>query len=150
MVTTRAGRLSGAASYDLRRRYVFAAPDNDVLDAPGQIQISFLVKTAQIAGVKPAVFIDGLLIIGQLVIAIHQVFAPGDHLADFAPAQEAALAVSNADFDSLDGPAHCLRPLFHQVGGANHGQGRSLALAVLLSIRDAVSGPTCRDEIPYV
>ena len=49
-------------AFDLSGRYVFTAPDDDILDAARQVQIPFLVEGAQIAGVQPSVLVNGLLL----------------------------------------------------------------------------------------
>ena len=66
---------------DLTGVDVLAAPDDHVLEPPGDLEIAVLVLAAEIAAVEPAVGVDGLGGgLGHLVVALHDVVAPGHEL----------------------------------------------------------------------
>ena len=69
---------------DLGRGNVHSASDDHVLEATGEMQVAVLVHIAQVAGVKPAVGIDGLLLGRQAFVAVHETHAAREHLPHLA------------------------------------------------------------------
>src|SRR5712692_1379845 len=129
---------------DLVRVDVGAAPDDDVLDPAGHVQISRVVDEAEVAHVRPAVGRVGTEFLAPVAI-LHEV---ASH-TDFSNA--AADSVGRWAFEDLPlcaivrpphrGPAKSLR-----VGGARHSKLAGVHRAVEARDRNAGRGlPTLRD-----
>ena len=72
----------------LRRIGIHAAGDEHVLDAAGNLYIPLIVHDAQVAGVEPAVLVEGFFgFLGHLVILFHNEPALGANLALGAAAE---------------------------------------------------------------
>ena len=87
---------------------VLAAADNHILDAAGDFEVALGRAAGQIAGVEPAVLIDGGGCgLGHFVVALHDVVALGAELAVHLVGQIlAGLRVHNLALDAEQGPAH--------------------------------------------
>ncbi len=108
------------------------AADEHVLDAVGDGEVAARIEHADVAGVEPALVVEGGRGgVGVAVVALHQVVPPGDDLARFALGDLVVVRVDEADLDAGDGPASRLRDDLGGVGVAAHrGDARGLGEAV--------------------
>ena len=102
---------------------VFAAADDDVLDAAGDAVVAGFVAGAEVAGVQPAVLVDdGGGLFGHLVVALHDVVAAA---ADFALGVGGqglvGGGVEDGDFDAGEGGADGGDAEFDGVGAVGLG-----------------------------
>ena len=110
---------------------VLAAADNHVLDAPGDLVVPVGIAAGQVAGMEPALAVDGGGCgLGHLVVALHDVVAPGDKFAIHTVRHR----LHNAALHAEDGAAHGVHPGLHTVGGLGHGGGGA---CLCLTVGDA-------------
>ena len=99
-------RMVGEQALDLGRVAIEAAHDEHVLEAVGDAQVTALVEHTDIAGVQPALGVDGLARGGLVAqIALHHVVAAQQHLTRLARGHGHALRVDAAHFGARDGAA---------------------------------------------
>ncbi|OPZ74064.1 MAG: hypothetical protein BWY80_00734 [Firmicutes bacterium ADurb.Bin456] len=111
---------------------IFTAPDDHIPDPAGYFVVAILVAPGQIAGVQPAIFVDGRLgRLGHLVVAFHDVVAPGYKFAVNIRGQvPAGFNVNNFAFNARQIASYSIDPELHGIIGAALGKtGGTLRLA---------------------
>lgn len=71
----------GNLRFYLAGHYVLAAADYQLLQPSGQPEIAVFRETAQVSGVEPAVFVDGLVLRPYLIVSGHEVVALHQYLS---------------------------------------------------------------------
>src|SRR5690606_25547894 len=119
--------MRGHDAFDLGRVAIEAAADVQVLQAVGDAQVAAGVEVADVAGVQPAVRVDGLA--GRRVvveIGLHHVVAAYDNLAGLAGAEWTLVTTDTAQLDAGDRLAR--------------GQRDRLGIVVRIAQRDHAAG----------
>src|SRR5215210_2852925 len=116
---------------DLARVDVVAAADDQVLLAVDDEEVAVLVHAGHVAGVEPAAAHAVLRGLGPAPVALHDVVAADDDLADLARRQVVVVVVDHLHLDALDRRADRAR-LALAVGVVERGHRRRLAQAVPL------------------
>ena len=123
-------RVSEQGVLDLAARDEDAARVDDVLHAIDDVEISFRVKVADVAGVEPAA-LEGLAGLLRLVpVALHQLRRAVDDLAALAGGYVAHIEVDHARLNVEDGAADRGGPGVVLLGLEHGRERRDLALAV--------------------
>src|SRR5690606_3541290 len=92
--------VAGDRGLDLARIDVLPAADDEVLEAAGDGDVAALVHDADVAGVQPAVGVDGLRgRVGQVVVAEHDLVAAGADLARLPDGQRRAVRPGDLHLD---------------------------------------------------
>ena len=117
---------------DLARVHVVAAADDQLLLAVDDEEVAVLVDLGHVAGLEPAVLVDGLLrLLLALPVALHHVVALDGDLADLALVDLVAVVVDHLHLDALDRGAD-RAGLALLVGVVERRHRRGLAQAVAL------------------
>ena len=111
---------------DLPRVHVLAAADHHVLDPPDDVHVAVVGHHGEVAGVHPAVGVDGLgRALGVVPVAPHHGVAPGAELAGLAARQRlAGRRVGDADLDVRVDPPDRGRAVVQRVVGQRLGRHR--------------------------
>src|ERR1700732_3382566 len=82
---------------DLDDRYVFPAPDQDVLYPARNTNVAFLVHVSEITGIEPSIAVEGLQI-WPLVIALEHLGAANEQASRLTHGDRPALEIDDTDF----------------------------------------------------
>jgi len=107
--------------------YILPAANYHILNTACYLTVALLIHCGQVAGMQPSFIINSSMGgFRQLVIAFHNIIAPGTEFAldtpgDFLP----GLGVNNFHFYSRDIAPYSGHPQVNRVIGPGHGNGRS-------------------------